>query len=127
MFKMQHPQDLLSRMFILEYIRELGPEMMRTKLSKEDKATWTYQYGDGVDVKFDFNWEYLVFVASLEELSQKAEKFLVEIEVIDKKRQKKIKEIHEERLLEELRAPVDINLMDIAKANVKEMNNAIIK
>ena len=33
MFKLQHPQDLISRLFILEYIKELGVDLVVKKLS----------------------------------------------------------------------------------------------
>ena len=42
MFKLQHPQDLVSRSFILEYIKELGPDTIKEKLTDGEANFWLY-------------------------------------------------------------------------------------
>ena len=40
MFKLQHPQDLVSRLFILEYIKELGVDIIQPKLTEGEAHFW---------------------------------------------------------------------------------------
>lgn len=44
MFKLQHPQDLVSRLFILEYIKELGPNTIKEKLTDGEANFWLYKF-----------------------------------------------------------------------------------
>ena len=44
MFKLQQPQDLVSRLFILEYIRELGVETIKDKLTAGEAKFWLYSF-----------------------------------------------------------------------------------
>ena len=125
MFKLQHPQDLVSRLFILEYIKELGPNLIKEKLSKGEANFWLYKFGGEEKVEYDFNWEYLLFVIPLSNLSHIMERYLEEVEKIEKKRQSKYNRYKEEHLKEELAKPADINLYDIARADMKNQSTKL--
>ena len=119
MFKLQHPQDLVSRLFILEYIKELGPDTIKEKLSEGEANFWLYKFEGEEKVEYDFNWEYLLFVIPLSNLSHIMERYLDEVEKIERKRQSEYNRYKEEHLKEELAKPADINLYDIARADIK--------
>lgn len=130
MFKLQHPQDLVSRLFILEYIKELGPNTIKEKLSEGEANFWLYKFEGEEKVEYDFNWEYLLFVIPLSNLSHIMERYLDEVEKIEQKRQSeynRYKEEHlkEEHLKEELAKPADINLYDIARADMKNQSSKL--
>ena len=122
MFKLQHPQDLVSRLFILEYIKELGPNTIKEKLSEGEANFWLYKFEGEEKVEYDFNWEYLLFVIPLSNLSHIMERYLDEVEKIEEKRQSEYNRYKEEHLKEELAKPVDINIYDIAKADIKNQS-----
>ena len=125
MFKLQHPQDLVSRLFILEYIKELGPNLIKEKLSEGEANFWLYKFEGEEKVDYDFNWEYLLFVIPLSNLSHIMERYLEEVEKIEKKRQSEYNRYKEEHLKEELAKPVDINIYDIARADIKNQSNKL--
>ena len=125
MFKLQHPQDLVSRLFILEYIKELGPDTIKEKLSEGEANFWLYKFEGEEKVEYDFNWEYLLFVIPLSNLSHIMERYLDEVEKIEQKRQSEYNRYKEEHLKEELAKPVDINIYDIARADIKNQSNKL--
>ena len=125
MFKLQHPQDLVSRLFILEYIKELGPNTIKEKLSEGEANFWLYKFEGEEKVEYDFNWEYLLFVIPLSNLSHIMERYLDEVEKIEEKRQSEYNRYKEEHLKEELAKPVDINIYDIARADIKNQSNKL--
>ena len=125
MFKLQHPQDLVSRLFILEYIKELGPNLIKEKLSEGEANFWLYKFEGEEKVDYDFNWEYLLFVIPLSNLSHIMERYLDEVEKIEEKRQREYNRYKEEHLKEELAKPVDINIYDIARADIKNQSNKL--
>ena len=125
MFKLQHPQDLVSRLFILEYIKELGPNTIKEKLSEGEANFWLYKFEGEEKVEYDFNWEYLLFVIPLSNLSHIMERYLDEVEKIEEKRQREYNRYKEEHLKEELAKPVDINIYDIARADIKNQSNKL--
>lgn len=120
MFKLQHPQDLISRLFILEYIKELGVDLVIDRLSEGEKNFWVYKFEGDESIQYDFNWEYLLFVIPLINLSKIMERFLPEIEVIEKNRTALLQKKREEIQQEKLATPVDMNLMDMAKAEIEK-------
>ena len=122
MFKLQHPQDLVSRLFILEYIKELGPDTIKEKLLEGEANFWLYKFEGEEKVEYDFNWEYLLFVIPLSNLSHIMERYLDEVEKIEEKRQSEYNRYKEEHLKEELAKPVDINIYDIARADIKNQS-----
>lgn len=125
MFKLQHPQDLVSRLFILEYIKELGPDTIKEKLTDGEANFWLYKFEGEEKIEYDFNWEYLLFVIPLSNLSHIMERYLDEVEKIEEKRQSEYNRYKEEHLKEELAKPVDINLYDIARADIKNQSNKL--
>ena len=125
MFKLQHPQDLVSRLFILEYIKELGPDTIKEKLSEGEANFWLYKFVGEEKVEYDFNWEYLLFVIPLSNLSHIMERYLDKVEKIEQKRQSEYNRYKEEHLKEELAKPVDINLYDIARADIKNQSTKL--
>ena len=125
MFKLQHPQDLVSRLFILEYIKELGPDTIKEKLTDGEANFWLYKFEGEEKIEYDFNWEYLLFVIPLSNLSHIMERYLDEVEKIEEKRQSEYNRYKEEHLEEELAKPVDINIYDIARADIKNQSNKL--
>ncbi len=125
MFKLQHPQDLVSRLFILEYIKELGPNTIKEKLTDGEANFWLYKFEGEEKVDYDFNWEYLLFVIPLSNLSHIMERYLEEVEKIEKKRQSEYNRYKEEHFKEEIAKPADINLYDIARADIKNQSNKL--
>ena len=125
MFKLQHPQDLVSRLFILEYIKELGPDTIKEKLTDGEANFWLYKFEGEEKVEYDFNWEYLLFVIPLSNLSHIMERYLDEVEKIEQKRQSEYDRYKEEHLKQELSKPADINLYDIARADIKKQSNKL--
>ena len=125
MFKLQHPQDLVSRLFILEYIKELGPNTIKEKLTDGEANFWLYKFEGEEKVEYDFNWEYLLFVIPLSNLSHIMERYLDEVEKIERKRQSEYNRYKEEHLKEELAKPADINLYDIARADMKNQSSKL--
>ena len=125
MFKLQHPQDLVSRLFILEYIKELGPDTIKEKLTDGEANFWLYKFEGEEKIEYDFNWEYLLFVIPLSNLSHIMERYLDEVEKIEQKRQSEYNRYKEEHLKEELAKPVDINIYDIARADIKNQSNKL--
>ena len=125
MFKLQHPQDLVSRLFILEYIKELGPNLIKEKLTDGEANFWLYKFEGEEKIEYDFNWEYLLFVIPLSNLSHIMERYLDEVEKIEQKRQSEYNRYKEEHLKEELAKPADINLYDIARADIKNQSSKL--
>ena len=126
MFKLQHPQDLISRLFILEYIRELGVERIKKELSEGEIRFWLYSFeGEDTEIQYDFNWEYLLFVIPLSNLGKIMERYLDQIEEIEAKRQEKYAEFREKQLQEELSKPVNINVYDLAQSDIKNQSKKL--
>jgi len=126
LFKLQHPEDLISRLFILEYVRELGVEKIKEKLTEGETKFWLYSFeGDNSETQYDFNWEYLLFVIPLPNLSKITERYLEDIESIEAKRQERYAAFREAKMQEELSKPADINLYDIAKADMDSQSKKL--
>lgn len=118
MFKLEHPANLVSKMFMLEYMRELTPEKLYEKANPLQKEKMFYKYSDDSEKEFiDINWEYCLFIALLPELENLLKKFLPEIELIENQRQLLYKDLAKQK--EQKDKEVSINLMDIAKADIK--------
>ena len=113
MFKLQHPQDLVSRLFILEYIKELGVDIIQPKLTEGEAHFWLYKFeGEDNTVQYDFNWEYLLFVIPLSNLSHIMERYLDEVEEIEKKRQSQYKKLIQEQIEEENISRMALSIME---------------
>lgn len=114
--------DLVSRMFILEYVRELGVEVFSQKLTDGEAKFWLYKFEIEDGVEYDFNWEYLLFVIPLQNLGKIMERFLEEIETVEAQKQVIYNKRREELFQKELNEPVDINIMDLARSEIKRTN-----
>lgn len=126
MFKLTHPQDLISRLFILEYIRDLGVDVIIPKLTEAELRFWAYKFtGDNDETLYDINWEYLLFVIPIDNLSKIMERYLNEIDELERVRQPKAAKKRDELLQERLETPIDINLMDVAKADMDSKKNKL--
>ena len=126
LFKLQHPEDLISRLFILEYVRELGVEKIKEQLTEGEIRFWLYSFeGENQETQYDFNWEYLLFIIPLPNLSKITERYLDDIEVIEAKRQERYASFREQQIQEELSKPADVNLYDIARADMKNQSQKL--
>ena len=126
-FKLQHPEDLISRLFILEYMREIGADALYKKSTKEQKKQLFYKYtSEDATTQVDVNWEYCIFNTTLVQLAAFMDSFLGEIETIEARRENFLKRQKAETFEEKLAAPVDVNIMDIAKASMNVTKNKII-
>ena len=121
MFKLQQPQDLVSRLFILEYIRELGVDTIREKLTPGEVRLWLYSFTgeEGPEVEYDFNWEFLLFTIPMSNLAKIIERYLEDILKIDSKREADMEKMRKDFFQEQMSAPVDINVYDLAQADMK--------
>lgn len=121
-FKVQNPMDLVSRLYILEYFRDLGANRMYEGATPTERKEFFYKYiNEETNIEsIDFNWENLIFVASMIQLENLAKKFLKEIEAIEEKR---IEEINKVIKAGDKVDEVSINLRDIANSEIKRMHN----
>ena len=96
-FRLQPPDNLMSRLFALEYLREIGAEEVYEKSNEEQKKQFFYKfYGDIEDItEVDFNWERLLFKATLSQIGYLLEPFIDKCKEIDSKRLANIKKVHE--------------------------------
>lgn len=123
-FKHTHPSDLLSRLFILEYMREIGAQELYEKANKYQKQKLFYKFTDEDQKEtVDINYEFCLFMATLYELEVFLKLFLEEIKEIDKGRKKIYKGILKEKEKAEQMKPVDINIMDLAQTEIKKSNS----
>lgn len=120
-FKHEHPSNLISRLFMLEYIREIGADTLYTKANKYQKEKFFYKFSsdDGVEA-LDINYEYCLFIATLHELEGLLKFFLDELEEIEAQRAETYKVEREKLLEEQAVAPVDINIMDLAQTEINK-------
>ena len=126
-FKLQHPQTLISRMFILEYMKELTPTLLYSKANEYQKNKFFYKfYDDENSEQVDMNWEHLLFHASMTELENFMKEFLQELLEIDAKMKITLEKMKAEAIVEQSREPVDINIMDIAQAEINRSKGKII-
>lgn len=85
-FRLQHPEDLLTRMFMLEYLRNLDTKEVHDVCNEHQQKKMFYRFYDEQDnMQMDVNWEYMMFEATMYELESIMKKFLPQIEELDKK------------------------------------------
>jgi len=135
-FKTQHPQSLISRMFILEYMRMLDKDMMYAKANEYQKNKYFFKYFDDEDIAvdgsiisrevLDLNWEYLLFEATITELEHFMKNFLEQLLEIDEKMKAVVERMKAESIVEQARQPVDINLMSVAKSDLENSKGKLI-
>jgi len=119
-FKLQHPADLISRMFILEYMREISAKTLYEKANKEQKKQLFYKFidEDTNTEEIDVNWEFCLFEATLTQLDYFINNFTEEIEIIEVKRQQFYKQESKKITEENIKAPTSISIYDMAKTEM---------
>lgn len=127
-YKLTHPADLISRMFIVEYMNELNKDLMYTRANKHEKRLMFYKYstdeeGEGFE-GVDLNWSFIMFEATLHQLEKFMKNFLQEIAEIEGARQKEYKKAAEDKFAESASKPVSINLMDLAQTEINKLKDA---
>ncbi len=127
-FKHQHPSNLISRLFMLEYFRELTPPTVYAKANKHQKEKFFYKFSDDEGIEqLDFNWEFLLFHATLHELESILKIYLEEIQKIEEDRKVIYEEAIQAKHEEESAMPVDVNIMDLAQTEINKTKlNGII-
>jgi len=125
-FKLQHPGDLISRLFILEYMRDIGAKDLYVKANKHQREDLFYKFTDEGNTveEVDLNWEFLIFGATLHQLDSFMSLFLIEIEAIDKLKEVEFKKMREELIFDEKTTPVDINVMDMAQTEINKIKGS---
>lgn len=123
MFKLQHPSSLISRLFILEYMRDLDNELLYSKANVHQKAKFFYKFtqADTGEESVDINWEYCLFEATLPELESYLKGLLPELTAVDERRNSDLDKIASAMLEDERAAPVDINVMDLAATEINRI------
>lgn len=119
-FKLQHPGDLISRLFILEYMREIGAKALYEKANSEQKKQLFYKFTDedSNTEEVDVNWEFCLFEATLPQLDYFISNFVGEVQEIEAKRQQFYKQQSQKIVEENIAKPVDISIYDMAKAEM---------
>lgn len=126
MFKLEHPHNLISRLFMLEYMRELGAQKLYDKAKPEQRKNMFYKFEDTEgNVQVDLNWEACIFEMSITQLEFLLKNFMKEIEEIELARAKKYEQKKEQVINENISAPVDVNVMDLAKAAIKDSKDKL--
>ena len=117
-FRLQHNDDLIARLMLLDYLRKLGANETYKKAIDEDKKKYFYKFSDEKDnIHIDYNWEALLFKAQIFELEKILIPFEDKIEEINKQELeylKKLKELKEEEKV------ASISIYDIAKAEIEK-------
>lgn len=122
MFKLQHPANLVSRLFILEYMREIDTDKMYKKANKHQKKDLFYKFINEEDntESVDINWEYCLFQATLPQLEHFIKDFMPDIKLIEEKREAFYKQQIKEQAEYEAAQPIDINVMDMAQTEINK-------
>lgn len=123
-FRLQHQQDIVTRSYMVEYLRELKAEVVYEKCNKYQREGlfYTFTEEDGTE-HVDYNWEALLFETTLHQLESVLMEFQEEVFAIEEKREPLYKEaaLEYEKMAEQraiLESQVDINIMDLARAEI---------
>lgn len=124
-FKLQHPADIISRLFILQYMRKLDNKYLYEKANQAQKLNLFYKFTSDEDPnieEIDINWEYALFKATLPELEFFMKQFLAEIKEIDKTDKEELEKQAADLQAQQIAEPVDINIMDLANTEMRKNN-----
>ena len=124
-FKQQHPQDIVTRALMLDYLKEIGAKKVYDKFGDLDLGifyTFTMET-DGVE-EVDFNWEALLFTVTLDQLNALMNALEDELLEVEEQQGKIIAEEQAKKLAGG--TPVDINLLSYAKAKLAEQKLQIL-
>lgn len=124
-FKLQHQKDVLTRAYMIEYLRELKAPVVYEKCNKHQKEALFYSFTDDAGTEhIDYNWEALLFEATLYQLEGMLILFEEEVFAIEEAREPLYKEatLEYEKMQEQkaiLNSQVDFNIMDLAAAEIR--------
>lgn len=122
--KTQHPQDVIARAYMIDYLREVTPDKAYEVLSNTITGVfYEFENLEG-ETAVDYNWESLLFVLTLDELQiimNKLEDLVWEVE----KQQGKIVAEEVTKKLDGGK-PVDVNLLAYAQAKLAQQRNQIL-
>lgn len=115
-FKNQSPQDIVSRLIILEYLKEIGAPETYSDANEDQKRAFYYKFTDEEgNVQIDYNWEYALFKATMPQLEYFAKNYVDKMLIIDKKREA----FHRQKLHNAAQEDMpSINIMDMAAADI---------
>lgn len=117
-FRLQHNDDLIARLMLLDYLRKLGANETYEKATDEDKKKYFYKFSDEKDnIHIDYNWEALLFKAQIFELEKILIPFEDKLEEINKQELEHLKKLKE---LKEEEKVASISIYDIAKAEIEK-------
>lgn len=125
-FKLQHPADIISRLFILQYMRKLDNKFLYEKANQAQKLNLFYKFTSDEDPdieEVDINWEYALFKATLPELEFFMKQFLAEIKEIDKADKEDLEKQAADLQAQQIAEPVDINIMDLANTEIQKQRD----
>lgn len=126
MFKLQDPKDLITRLYILEYMRDITAEVIYLKSNEHQKRNFFYKFeNENNNTSIDFNWEYTIFKATMVELEFLMKNVMKEVDTVEEQRQKELNNMREKLLEEEVSKPIDINIMSLAQTEINRNKNAI--
>lgn len=121
-FKLTHPEDLISRLFILDYMREIGPKALYEKANETQKKLFFYKFlaEENQIEEVDINWEFCLFAATMQQLEFFMQSFLEEIKEIDSKFTEDNRKRSEQAIRDQIAAPASISIYDMANSEMKK-------
>lgn len=123
LFKLQPPENLLSRLYILEYLREIGAKALYEKSNDVQKKQFFYKFTseDVAIEEVDLNWEYSLFEATMPQLEFLIENFIEEVEEIEKQRKEVFEKLKADNRKERMEAPASVSVYDLAKTSMENL------
>lgn len=123
--KIQHPQDVLARAYMLDYLKEIGPVQARKTLAgRVEGIFYVYTDPQSNEEKVDFNWELLLFDLPIKNLNLIMEFLEKDVWEVERQQGKIVAEEAAKKM--EGGSPVDINLYSLAKAKIAEAKGKIV-
>lgn len=122
--KLQHPNDIITRVLMLDYLKEITPEVAYEKLQETTPGIF-YTYTDKDDKEgVDFNWEKLLFHLDLSKVNEIMNQLEEEVFAVEKAQGKIVaKELAKKS---DTTRETNINLLDYAKVKIAENKTKIV-
>ena len=122
--KTQHPQDIITRAYMIDYLREVTPDKAYEVLNNTITGVfYEFETLEG-ETAVDYNWESLLFVLTLDELQVVMNKLEDLVWEVEKQQGKIVAEEVAKKL--DGGKPVDINLLAYAQAKLSQQRNQIL-
>lgn len=125
MLKKDHPRNLLTRLFMLEFIHHFDKDLFYNRSSETHQDLFFYTYTNEKNQElYDFNWEYALFKATMPQLEHLMETMLEEAEVIKKEQDAELKiAVEQQAATDTISGDMmqSINIMDMAKSDITKM------